>query len=111
MGQCLQKLSKMSESPPNLIAKGGLHLKGNGLFSNLECVMCMVQSVTFVLILIRMNIRIYSNKIKRYKYDTNEYSYSGLRNLLQPCSRAARKWRENEKIERRCRENEEMDRE
>ena len=36
---------------------------------------------------------------------------AGLRNLLQPCSRAARKWRENEEIERRWRENEEMDRE
>ena len=25
---------------------------------------------------------------------------TGLRNLLQPCSRAARKWRENEEMER-----------
>ena len=26
--------------------------------------------------------------------------YAGLRNLLQPCSRAARKWRENEEMDR-----------
>ena len=34
----------------------------------------------------------------------------GLRNLLQPCSRAARKWRENEEIERKWREYEEIER-
>ena len=31
----------------------------------------------------------------------------GLQKLLQPCSRAARKWRENEKMKRKWRENEE----
>ena len=35
---------------------------------------------------------------------------TGLRNLLQPCSRAARKWRENEEIKRKWRENEEIER-
>ena len=49
------------------------------------------------------------------------YFKAGLQKLLQPCSRAARKWRENkemkrkwrenEEIERKWRENEEMDRE
>ena len=38
------------------------------------------------------------------------YSLSGLHNLLQPGSRAARKWRENEKIKRKWRKNEEMER-
>ena len=32
--------------------------------------------------------------------ETNRYySGTGFRNLLQPCSRAARKWRENEEME------------
>ena len=34
----------------------------------------------------------------------------GLQKLLQPCSRAARKWRENEEMERKWRENEEIER-
>ena len=34
----------------------------------------------------------------------------GLHNLLQPGSRAVRKWRKNEKIKRKWRENEEMER-
>ena len=37
-------------------------------------------------------------------------SLAGLRNLLQPCSRAARKWRENEEMKRKWRENEEIER-
>ena len=35
---------------------------------------------------------------------------SGLQKLLQPCSRAARKWRENEEMKRKWRENEEIQR-
>ena len=35
---------------------------------------------------------------------------SGLQKLLQPCSRAARKWRENEEMKRKWRENEEVER-
>ena len=35
---------------------------------------------------------------------------TGLHNLLQPGSWAARKWRENEKMKGKCRENEEMGR-
>ena len=35
----------------------------------------------------------------------------GLHKLWQPCSRAARKWRENEEMKRKWRENEEMERE
>ena len=34
----------------------------------------------------------------------------GLHESLQPCSRAARKWRENEEMRRKWRENEEMER-
>ena len=34
---------------------------------------------------------------------------SGLHNLGQPGSRAARKWSENEKMKRKWRENEEME--
>ena len=37
-------------------------------------------------------------------------SSSGLHESLQPCSRAARKWRENEEMRRKWRENEEMER-
>ena len=36
--------------------------------------------------------------------------YSGLHKLLQPCSRAARKWRENEEMKRKWREYEEIER-
>ena len=36
--------------------------------------------------------------------------WSGLHESLQPCSRAARKWRENEEMRRKWRENEEMER-
>ena len=39
------------------------------------------------------------------------WSTSGLHKLWQPCSRAARKWRENEEMKRKWRENEEMERE
>ena len=35
---------------------------------------------------------------------------AGLHESLQPCSRAARKWRENEEMRRKWRENEEMER-
>ena len=35
---------------------------------------------------------------------------TGLHESLQPCSRAARKWRENEEMRRKWRENEEMER-
>ena len=38
------------------------------------------------------------------------YIEAGLRNPLEPWSRAARKWRENEKMKRKWRENEEMKR-
>ena len=34
--------------------------------------------------------------------------FPGLHESLQPCSRAARKWRENEEMKRKWRENEEM---
>ena len=34
----------------------------------------------------------------------------GCHNPLQPCSRAARKWRKNEEMKRKWRENEEMKR-
>ena len=37
-------------------------------------------------------------------------SATGLRESLQPCSRAARKWRENEEMKRKWRENEEIER-
>ena len=43
-------------------------------------------------------------KMNRY------YTIAGLRNLLQPCSRAERKWRENEEMKRKWRENEEIER-
>ena len=33
---------------------------------------------------------------------------AGLQESLQPCSQAARKWRENEEIGRKWRENEEI---
>ena len=39
-----------------------------------------------------------------------KYGLSGLHESLQPCSRAARKWRENEEMKRKWRENEEMKR-
>ena len=35
---------------------------------------------------------------------------AGLHESLQPCSRAARKWRENKEMRRKWRENEEMER-
>ena len=35
---------------------------------------------------------------------------TGLHKLWQPCSRAARKWKENEEMKRKWRENEEMKR-
>ena len=35
---------------------------------------------------------------------------AGLRNPLEPWSRAARKWRENEEMKRKWKENEEMKR-
>ena len=35
---------------------------------------------------------------------------TGLHESLQPCSWAARKWRENEEMRRKWRENEEMER-
>ena len=35
---------------------------------------------------------------------------AGLQKLLQPCSRAARKWRENEEMKRKWREYEEIER-
>ena len=38
------------------------------------------------------------------------YVWAGLHESLQPCSRAARKWRENEEMRRKWRENEEMER-
>ena len=38
------------------------------------------------------------------------YFLPGLHESLQPCSRAARKWRENEEMRRKWRENEEMER-
>ena len=38
------------------------------------------------------------------------YLEAGLHESLQPCSRAARKWRENEEMKRKWRENEEMKR-
>ena len=37
-------------------------------------------------------------------------AHPGLQKLLQPCSRAARKWRENEEMKRKWRENEEIER-
>ena len=43
-----------------------------------------------------------------YKYKT--HNTPGLHESLQPCSRAARKWRENEEMRRKWRENEEMER-
>ena len=44
-------------------------------------------------------------------YNWCAYKEAGLQKLLQPCSRAARKWRESEEIKRKWRENEEMERE
>ena len=38
------------------------------------------------------------------------HEVAGLRNPLEPWSRAARKWRENEEMKRKWRENEEMKR-
>ena len=38
------------------------------------------------------------------------HTIPGLRESLQPCSRAARKWRENEEMKRKWRENEEIER-
>ena len=38
------------------------------------------------------------------------YSCTGLQESLQPCSRAARKWRENEEMKKKWRENEEIER-
>ena len=38
------------------------------------------------------------------------YPLAGLHESLQPCSQAARKWRENEEMRRKWRENEEMER-
>ena len=49
---------------------------------------------------------------KKQKYESVcGYSNSGLRNPLEPWSRAARKWKENEEMKRKWRENEEMERE
>ena len=39
-----------------------------------------------------------------------QWGQTGLHESLQPCSRAARKWRENEEMRRKWRENEEMER-
>ena len=39
-----------------------------------------------------------------------KYTQAGLQKLLQPCNRAARKWRENEEMKRKLRENEEIER-
>ena len=38
------------------------------------------------------------------------FFHTGLQESLQPCSQAARKWRENEEMRRKWRENEEMER-
>ena len=35
---------------------------------------------------------------------------AGLQESLQPCSQAARKWRENEEMKKKWRENEEIER-
>ena len=49
------------------------------------------------------NNKIWNKNIKQYR--------RGLYNLLHPCIRDARKWRENEKVKRKWRENREMERE
>ena len=46
----------------------------------------------------------------RVLQSVTEYYRAGLHESLQPCSRAARKWRENEEMRRKWRENEEMER-
>ena len=40
--------------------------------------------------------------------ETGKVTKTGLRNPLEPWSRAARKWRENEEMKRKLRENVEM---
>ena len=58
------------------------------------------------------------NIIRYAGYNYNQYksvigesfSQAGLRNPLDPWSRAPRKWRENEEMKRKWRENEEMER-
>ena len=45
-----------------------------------------------------------------FRHSSVSCTYPGLQKLLQPCSRAARKWRENEEMKRKWRENEEIER-
>ena len=53
-------------------------------------------------------------KISTFALDRHMHNmyniHAGLHESLQPCSRAARKWRENEEMKRKWRENEEMER-
>ena len=55
-----------------------------------------------------------SNKCNQCDFSFSEasnlYQITGLRNPLEPWSRAARKWRENEEMKRKWRENEEIER-
>ena len=48
--------------------------------------------------------------LSRIFVEETETVVTGLQKLLQPCSRTARKWRENEEMKRKWRENEEIER-
>ena len=61
-------------------------------------------------ILVRVAVAVARENMIRY-FSLRHMRHTGLRNLLQPCSRAARKWGENEEMERKWIENEEMERE
>ena len=48
--------------------------------------------------------------VRLFKHLVLLLTCTGLRNLLHPCIRDARKWRENEEMKRKRRENEDMER-
>ena len=53
---------------------------------------------------------LFSTQFNQYHLMGLHCCIPGLHESLQPCSRAARKWRENEEMRRKWRENEEMER-
>ena len=79
--------------------------------------MILVKLVTLFNLAIVMNMVImmimkddYADEVRKQMYLFLSLHWSGLHESLQPCSRAARKWRENEEMRRKWRENEEMER-
>ena len=56
----------------------------------------------------KKGVTVFSQTWDTLKVKITLYCTTGLHKLWQPCSRAARKWKENEEMKRKWREHEEM---